>query len=68
MLTTAFDVHLTRPVTEGRLHATGEVVNDHPRQLLAQAVVRDGEGRQVARGTGTFAPSDVELGPDVGYE
>lgn len=68
VLTTDFHLQLTRPISTGELVATAEVVNDHPKQLIADGVLHDGEGNQLARGTGTFLKSDVELGPDVGYE
>jgi uncharacterized protein (TIGR00369 family) len=68
VLTTNFTIHLTRPVSEGSIHAEGEVVNDNPRQLIADAVAYDDDGNQIARGTGTFAKSSTELNPDVGYE
>lgn len=68
LLTTDFHLQLTRPVSTGELVATAEVVNDHPKHLIADGVLHDGEGNQLARGTGTFAKSDVALSPDVGYE
>lgn len=68
VLTTDFHLQLTRPVSEGKLVATAEVVNDHPKQLIADGVLRDSTGNQLARGTGTFLKSEIELGPDVGYE
>lgn len=68
VLTTSFNIHLTRPVSEGHVRAEGEVVNDNPRQLIADGVAYDAEGNQIARGTGTFATSNVELDPSVGYE
>jgi uncharacterized protein (TIGR00369 family) len=67
MLTTDFHIQLTRPVSEGELRAVGTVVNDHPEQLIADGVLYDGEGTQIARGTGTFARSDVELEAEMGY-
>ena len=68
ILTTDFHIQLTRPVSVGEIVATAEVVNDHPRQLVADCRLRDGDGEQLARGTGTFQRSDVELTPEVGYE
>lgn len=68
VLTTQFNVHLTRPVSAGHIRAEGEVVNDNPRQLIADAVAYDHDGNQIARGTGTFAKSSTELTPDLGYE
>jgi uncharacterized protein (TIGR00369 family) len=68
VLTTDFHLQLTRPVSVGELVARAEVVNDHPKQLIADGVLEDGEGNQLARGTGTFAKSGVELDAEVGYE
>jgi uncharacterized protein (TIGR00369 family) len=68
VLTTDFHLQLTRPVTEGELVAEATVVNDHPKQLIADGVLYDGAGDQLARGTGTFAKSRVELDAEMGYE
>jgi uncharacterized protein (TIGR00369 family) len=67
VLTTEFNLYLERPVSTGDMVAHGEVVNPNPRQLLAKSVVHDAEGNEIARGTGTFARSNVELEPAVGY-
>jgi uncharacterized protein (TIGR00369 family) len=67
VLTTGFDVHFERPVSEGTVRAEGVVVNANPNQLLASAIAEDGEGNEIARGTGRFARSRVELDEDVGY-
>jgi uncharacterized protein (TIGR00369 family) len=68
VLTTEFNLYLERPVSTGDVVARGEVVNPNPRQLLAESVIHDAEGDEIARGTGTFAKSRVELEPSVGYE
>jgi uncharacterized protein (TIGR00369 family) len=68
VLTTDFHLQLTQPVTEGDLVAEATVVNDHPKQLIADGVLYDDEGTQLARGTGTFAKSRVELDAEMGYE
>lgn len=68
VLTTDFDLYLERPVADGSITAEGEVFNDNPNQLIAGAVARDDDGNEVARGTGTFAKSSVELTPEIGYE
>jgi uncharacterized protein (TIGR00369 family) len=67
VVTTDFHLQLTRPVTDGTLRATATVVNDHPKQLIADGVLYDEEGTQLARGTGTFARSNVELSEEMGY-
>jgi uncharacterized protein (TIGR00369 family) len=68
VLTTNFNIHLTRPVSEGEIRAEGRVVNENPRQLIGEAVAYDDDGNQVARGSGTFAKSNSELRPEIGYE
>ena len=68
VLTTSFNLHLTRPVSAGEIRAEGTVVNDNPNQLIGEAVAYDGDDNQIARGTGTFARSDTELSPEIGYE
>ena len=68
VLTTHFDIHLERPVSEGTIHAEGRVVNDNPHQLIAEAVAHDDAGNELARGSGTFQKSNAELTADIGYE
>ncbi|WP_237561224.1 PaaI family thioesterase [Halococcus sediminicola] len=68
VLTTNFNLHLERPVSEGTIHAEGRVVNDNPNQLIAEAVARDDAGNELARGSGTFQKSSAELTADIGYE
>ena len=67
VLTTSFNIYLTRPVSSGEMTARGEVVNRSRSQVLAQAVVSDSEGREIGRGSGTFAISNKKLTPEVGY-
>ena len=67
VLTQSFNVYFTRPVSEGTLIATGRVVHRSKSLFLAESEVRDGEGNQVARGSGSFMRSRVALGPGVGY-
>ena len=68
VLTTNFNVHFERPVSQGTIHAEGVVVNDNPNQLIAESVAHDDNGRELARGSGTFARSKTELTADIGYE
>jgi uncharacterized protein (TIGR00369 family) len=68
VLTTSFNLYLERPVSAGHMRAEGRVVNDNPRQLIAEGVAYDAEGNEIARGSGTFTHSGIELTADVGYE
>jgi uncharacterized protein (TIGR00369 family) len=67
VLTASYNVYLTRPVTEGVLHASGRVVHRSRNLFLAEAELFDGEKRLVARGSGSFMRSTIALTPQVGY-
>lgn len=67
LLTASFHIDLIRPVTEGKLTAVGTVAYRAGRQVLADAVLTGPDGRPVARGSGTFVRSRIELGPEIGY-
>jgi uncharacterized protein (TIGR00369 family) len=67
VLTSSFNLHLTRPVSLGELVAVGEVVHRSRRLIVAEAVLRDDAGRQLARGSGSFLPSSMPLSAELGY-
>jgi len=67
VLTTGFNLHLPRPVTEGTLIATGTLVSATKSLLIADAELRDDRGRLVARGTGSFMKSRMPLADIDGY-
>jgi uncharacterized protein (TIGR00369 family) len=67
VLTTGFNLHLLRPVTEGTLVATGTVVSATRNLLIADAVLTDDRGRLLGRGTGTFMRSRMALADIAGY-
>lgn len=61
VLTVDFTVQLFRPVPTGRVTAVGKVTKAGSRIVFAEATARDEEGREVARGTGTFTASGKQL-------
>ncbi len=61
LLTTAFNIYLTRPVSEGVLRAVGKVVNRNRSQFIAEAVAYDAQNREVARGSGIFVRGKTRL-------
>ena len=67
LLTTAFNLLLTRPMTAGPITAEGRWVNGRRRVLVADARLVDAEGEEVARGTGTFMRSRIPLATLPGY-
>jgi uncharacterized protein (TIGR00369 family) len=66
-LTASFTTYLLRPVSEGRMKATGKVLWSGGKSYLAESVVVDSEGREIARGTGNFVASKMRLTADMGY-
>lgn len=67
VLTSSFQLYFLRPVSEGRLLARGQVVSRSKRLFIADGVLFDSRGREVARGSGAFVPSAIKLGPELGY-
>lgn len=67
VMTASFHLHLLRPIVEGELVATGKVVHAGAGRILADSILTDRDGKELARGNGTFMRSRVPLGPDVGY-
>jgi len=67
VLTTQFSLFLTRPVTAGPLVAHAKWVSGRRRVLIAEAHLVDGEGEEVARGTGSFMRSRIPLASLPGY-
>jgi uncharacterized protein (TIGR00369 family) len=61
VLTSDFTVHLLRPVSTGVLIATGQVLNEGSRQLLAEARLFDSTRRLVGHGIGTYVKSTILL-------
>lgn len=67
VLTVSFTTYIVRPVSQGTLLATGSVVHRSRSLIVAESVIVDADGRQVARGNGTFMPSRIALHEDIGY-
>jgi uncharacterized protein (TIGR00369 family) len=67
LLTTAFNLLLTRPVKAGPLIAEGRWVSGRRRVFVADARLLDARGEEVARGTGTFMRSHIPLASLSGY-
>lgn len=67
VLTTSFNLHFLRPVSSGEMVARGTIVSRSSRLLIGEGVVTNSDGKEVARGTGTFMPSRVVLDERLGY-
>jgi len=49
------------------MKATGKVVYAGARSFVAESVVLNGEGKEIARGSGNFVVSKIRLTTDMGY-
>lgn len=67
LLTTAFNLLLTKPLREGPVIAEGRWVSGHRRVFVAEARLIDSAGDEAARGTGTFMRSQIALATLSGY-
>lgn len=67
VLTASFNLYFLRPVSEGRIRSEGRVTSRSRRLILAEAHLEDERGRELARGSGTFMPSDIALTAELGY-
>jgi uncharacterized protein (TIGR00369 family) len=67
VLTASYNIQLLRPVVSGRVVAEGTVVRLGRETSFADAVLRDAQGQEIARGTGVFARSRIPLSPELGY-
>jgi uncharacterized protein (TIGR00369 family) len=67
VVTSSFQLYFLRPVSESNLLARGQIVSRSKRLYVAEGVLFDSRGKEVARGSGTFMPSSIQLGPELGY-
>ena len=67
LLTTAFNLHFTKPLELGRARAEGRWISGRRRVFVAEARIVDSSGEECARGTGTFLRSHIALSRLDGY-
>ena len=67
LLTTAFNLHFTKPMREGSAFAAGRWISGKRRVFVAEARIVDSSGEECARGTGTFLRSHIALAGLTGY-
>ena len=67
LLTTAFNLHFTKPMRDGEALAQGRWISGKRRVFVAEAWILDSEGDECARGTGTFMRSHIALSGLDGY-
>lgn len=59
VLTTSFNLHLLRPIAAGEMKGVGKVVTRTRTQYIAESIVVDSKGRELARGSGTFVKGSI---------
>ena len=67
LLTTAFNLLFTRPLSPGPVVAEGRWASGRRRVLIGEARLIDAEGEEAARGTGTFMRSRIPIAGLAGY-
>lgn len=67
LLTTAFNLLLTRPLPAGPVVAEGRWISGERRVMVAESSLIDAKGEVAARGTGTFMRSRIPLAGLPGY-
>ena len=67
LLTTAFNLHFTKPMKAGAARAEGRWISGRRRVFVAEARIVDAGGDECARGTGTFMRSHIPLATLPGY-
>lgn len=67
LLTTAFNLHFTKPMRAGLARAEGRWISGKRRVFVAEARIIDADGEECARGTGTFMRSHIALSGLNGY-
>ena len=67
LLTTAFNLHFTKPIRAGEVVAEGRWISGKRRVFIAEAHLIDAEGEEIGRGTGTFMRSHIALSGLAGY-
>jgi uncharacterized protein (TIGR00369 family) len=61
IVTVTYNVYFTRPVSDGVMRAVGRVVHQSRQLFLAEAELLNQDGKQVARGSGSFMRSSIAL-------
>ena len=67
VLTTSFNVNLLRPANRGTLKAIGKLKYKSKNLFVAESILYNEEGKEIALGTGNFAKSKVPLSEAIGY-
>jgi uncharacterized protein (TIGR00369 family) len=68
VLTVSFNIYFMKPISTGEMIANGRVTHRSKRFFMAESVLTDIIGTEIARGNGLFMPSQITLTPELGYK
>ncbi|MBC8755224.1 PaaI family thioesterase [Kordia sp. YSTF-M3] len=68
VLTTSYNINITRPVSKGVITAIGKLKFKSRNLFVAESSLVDEKGREIAFGTGNFAKSKIPLTEEIGYK
>ena len=68
LVTTSFNINFVRPVNSGRVKAVGKIKFKSRQVFVAESILYNEEGKEVAFGTGNFTKSKIMLTEDIGYK
>jgi uncharacterized protein (TIGR00369 family) len=63
LLTTNFNIHMLRPIASGKIKASGSLRMKSRHLWIADAVLHDQNGKEIAYGTGHFSKSNTPITP-----
>ncbi len=68
VLTASFTIYLLSPISSGTLIAKGKLVSSARSQFIAESVIMNDLGEQIARGSGVYIRSKLRLEAKMGYK
>jgi uncharacterized protein (TIGR00369 family) len=68
VLTASFTIYLLSPISSGTLKANGKLVSSTRSQFIAESVIVNDLGEQIARGSGVYIKSKIKLTAKMGYK
>lgn len=67
VLTTSFNINLIRPANQGLIKAIGKLKYNSRDLFVAESILYNEDGKEIAFGTGNFTKSKIPLSGDIGY-
>jgi uncharacterized protein (TIGR00369 family) len=68
VLTTSFNINLIRPANTGTITAKGNIKYKSRNLFVAESILYNEDGKEIAFGTGNFVKSKILLSEDIGYQ